>query len=119
MKSIRHKDQINGLGPQAREVLSIASNKAAVRGACFHQAHPRNLQQRWSNVDRRDVPGDLCDLQRKPTIARTQIDHLHAGLRPMRTSTLAGSGHNASDQPAVGISVPSKNSRCLSHMSLI
>src|SRR6185503_19610751 len=31
------------------------------------------------------------------------------GLTPTAVSTAAGSGHNASHQPAVGISVPSKN----------
>src|ERR1700746_1751241 len=40
------------------------------------------------------------------------------GFRPTLESTPAGSGHNASHQPAVGISVPSKNP-ALSDMSLI
>src|SRR5690348_13091185 len=40
------------------------------------------------------------------------------GFRPTLASTPAGSGHNASHQPAVGISVPSKNP-ALSDMSLI
>jgi hypothetical protein len=41
-----------------------------------------------------------------------------SGFRPTLASTPAGSGHNASHQPAVGISVPSKNP-ALSDMSLI
>ena len=39
-------------------------------------------------------------------------------LRPTLASTPAGSGHNASRQPAVGISVPSKNPGGLSDMPM-
>jgi hypothetical protein len=81
MKGMRHKDQINRLGPQARDIVSIGSNKAAVHHACFLQAHPRNVQQCRIDVDRRDVARDLCDLQSEPAIARAQIDRLHARLQ--------------------------------------
>ena len=46
---------------------------------------PRNFQQRWVNIDCRNVSGDFRDLKREPTVARAQIDRVHARSQAHRS----------------------------------
>jgi hypothetical protein len=98
MKGMRHKDQINRLGPQARDIVSIASNKAAVGHACFLQAHPRNVPMSIAATWRATFA--ICNVN-QPSPEHRSIASMQ-GFRPTLASTPAGSGHNASHQPAVG-----------------
>jgi hypothetical protein len=118
MKGIGHKDQINRLGPQARDIVSIASNKAAI----VTPASFKRTRATFSNVGSMSIAATwratfaICNVN-QPSPEHRSITSMQ-GFRPTLASTPAGSGHNASHQPAVGISVPSKKPLGLSDISL-
>ena len=82
VKRIRHEHEIGRPRNQMRDVEGIGRKICAVRQAAFLEAMPRDVQQTRVDIDCRDLARDLGDLKREPAVAGTEVDHVHAGLKP-------------------------------------
>jgi hypothetical protein len=51
------------------ELVGISFHKVAVGGTALSETMARDIQQIPVDIDRNDVSRDLCNLQRKPTVA--------------------------------------------------
>src|SRR5262249_49359014 len=69
VKRICHKNKICG-SSQFGDVVSVARDKVTISSPALNKTVPRDFQQRWIDVDCRNMSGDFCYLQGEPTIAR-------------------------------------------------
>ena len=68
MKRIRHENKVRW-SSQFRNVEGVTGDEVAICYSAFHQPMPRDFQQIRVNINRRNVPGNLCYLKGEPTIA--------------------------------------------------
>ena len=84
MKRIGQEYEVHGLRHELGDVVGIGRHEVAVGQAAFSKARAGRLDQRRINIDCRDVPRDVDNVKREPTIAGAQINNVHAGCQTDR-----------------------------------
>jgi hypothetical protein len=70
---------------QFSNVVSVARYEIAIRYSVFGEPMACDLQQGRVDINRRNVPSDLCYLKGEPTVAGTKVNYgscLHVSLPP-------------------------------------